>query len=517
VSGRAPGLLLVVLVQAAPALARPGSGQSYSGGSSSSSGSSGGSSGSSSGGGSSSSSSSSTSGSSSGVPLDEMPVIFWPMLVVLMVGMVGMAGMALMSAIDKVADARERLAAWTGGRKPKVAPTSPVREGSAQDPWDIVRDVDAEFSGARFEDLAQSLYAAVHRARTRPEEAAALAAYVHPRASAQLAERETPGSVESVVVGSVHVRRVVAIGGFHRAIVDIESNVTYAQGGAASTDYLSETWVFERRQDARTRPSTGVRTFGCPSCGAPAGTTAAGARCASCGQALETTGLDWFLSGATLQVRRKEARQAGGTGPATVPERGTDAPTLVHAGLEAALASLGAEDPGFSVAALEARVATVFEALHRGWAGQDLRVVRPFVTDSLLRSLQADLEGLRKRGLVNAVEKARITRQQVAKLVRGKVDAATVRVWATGYEVTTRGGVLVEGSRASERPYSEYWTLIRGTGVRGAAPAPKVCPPCGAPLSINMAGHCDHCGSHVTSGEFDWVLSRIEQDEAYRG
>ncbi len=27
---------------------------------------------------------------------------------------------------------------------------------------------------------------------------------------------------------------------------------------------------------------------------------------------------------------------------------------------------------------------------------------------------------------------------------------------------------------------------------------------------------CEHCGSHVTAGEFDWVLSKIEQDEAYQ-
>jgi hypothetical protein len=32
-----------------------------------------------------------------------------------------------------------------------------------------------------------------------------------------------------------------------------------------------------------------------------------------------------------------------------------------------------------------------------------------------------------------------------------------------------------------------------------------------------MAGSCEHCNAKVTSGEFDWVLSRIEQDEAYAG
>ena len=44
-----------------------------------------------------------------------------------------------------------------------------------------------------------------------------------------------------------------------------------------------------------------------------------------------------------------------------------------------------------------------------------------------------------------------------------------------------------------------------------------VCPNCGAALNINMTGHCNYCKAKVSSGEFDWVLSRIEQDEAYAG
>jgi hypothetical protein len=32
-----------------------------------------------------------------------------------------------------------------------------------------------------------------------------------------------------------------------------------------------------------------------------------------------------------------------------------------------------------------------------------------------------------------------------------------------------------------------------------------------------MAGHCEHCEAHITAGEFDWVLSRVEQDESYQG
>ena len=36
-------------------------------------------------------------------------------------------------------------------------------------------------------------------------------------------------------------------------------------------------------------------------------------------------------------------------------------------------------------------------------------------------------------------------------------------------------------------------------------------------LKISMAGSCEYCQAHVTAGEFDWVLSKIEQDDTYRG
>ena len=32
-----------------------------------------------------------------------------------------------------------------------------------------------------------------------------------------------------------------------------------------------------------------------------------------------------------------------------------------------------------------------------------------------------------------------------------------------------------------------------------------------------MTGTCEYCAVKVTGGEYDWVLSRIEQDEVYTG
>jgi hypothetical protein len=108
----------------------------------------------------------------------------------------------------------------------------------------------------------------------------------------------------------------------------------------------------------------------------------------------------------------------------------------------------------------------------------------------------------------------------MAKITSDKhYDAITVRLYASGldYTLTDPGGEVVAGSRTRERHYTEYWTLIRGSSRTGAARTDLACPNCGGPLAISMAGSCEHCRAKVTSGEFDWVLSRIEQDEAYAG
>lgn len=63
---------------------------------------------------------------------------------------------------------------------------------------------------------------------------------------------------------------------------------------------------------------------------------------------------------------------------------------------------------------------------------------------------------------------------------------------------------------------SEYWTFVRGVATKGTPRSDGACPSCGAPIgALDMAGKCGSCGAKVTSGDFDWVLSRIEQDEVY--
>jgi predicted lipid-binding transport protein (Tim44 family) len=231
---------------------------------------------------------------------------------------------------------------------------------------------------------------------------------------------------------------------------------------------------------------------------------------------MENGRFDWQV--ASAEVLASEPRPPVLTGE--VEERGTDLATVKSPSLDVDWQALAAADPAVMDRAIAERLSEIFSSLHTAWAAQDLRPIRPFVSDALLQYLQYWVDAYRSQDLRNAVERARITKIEKAKVTRDlHYDALTLRVFATGFEVTTNAstGEVVGGSRRRERPYSEYWTLIRGAEVRGRPASAQACPGCGAALEINMAGSCAFCGVHVTAGEFDWVLSRIEQDDSYSG
>jgi hypothetical protein len=98
-----------------------------------------------------------------------------------------------------------------------------------------------------------------------------------------------------------------------------------------------------------------------------------------------------------------------------------------------------------------------------------------------------------------------------------KMIGKTIDISVTSVLQTT-AGKMIFGSKSPSQ-FSEYWTFQRSVGVQttGRSVLDKVCPNCGAPLEINQVGECRYCKAAVTSGRFDWVLSRIEQENEYSG
>jgi hypothetical protein len=100
-------------------------------------------------------------------------------------------------------------------------------------------------------------------------------------------------------------------------------------------------------------------------------------------------------------------------------------------------------------------------------------------------------------------------------------DGITFRVRARGRDYTVAGvnggEKVVAGSKEKVRSWTEYWTFIRTRGTQSDPSKTVSCPNCGAAVEVGQTGICRHCGGKLGGGDFGWVLSRIEQDDAYTG
>ncbi len=404
---------------------------------------------------------------------------------------------------------------WSSGGGEDVHAPVPARRVG----MDRIRERDPEFSAVLFEDFVYALYARVNVARGDPQAMTKLAPYVAEGSRAALLAREPSGvAISGVIVGALRVAGVrLPERGEGNIRVDLEIEANFTAGGSGY--YVQEGWTLERSAAVVSKPPPGpgeAHEFRCPSCGAPF-ESSGDDTCQYCKREVGEGRFDWTVTHVRLQ--RQETRPPALT--SDVAEQGTDLPTVFDPQVRAQHAALIAEDPGTAPEQLERRLRTIYAELNAAWSALDLRKVRPYVSDSLFNYLEYWITAYREQGLRNVLEQMAISRMQIVKLTRDRhYDAITLRFWASGLDYTVRAdsGKRVSGSSSRKRGYSEYWTLIRGRAVRGAPKAAGTCPSCGAPLDrVNMAGTCEYCGGHLTRGEFDWVLSKIEQDDSYAG
>jgi predicted lipid-binding transport protein (Tim44 family) len=177
-----------------------------------------------------------------------------------------------------------------------------------------------------------------------------------------------------------------------------------------------------------------------------------------------------------------------------------------------------AAHPDFSWSGFEQRVRATAVTLQDAWSSREWEKVRVYETDALFQTHRYWIDAYRRQNLRNVVDDFRVVRVQAVKITSDAFyEAITVRIWAEGRDYTIDAdGRVVAGSKTSLRQWTEYWTFIRS--VSAAAGDGRVsCPNCGAEVAVGASGVCSYCGGKLTAGAFDWVLSSIEQDEAYAG
>jgi predicted lipid-binding transport protein (Tim44 family) len=443
----------------------------------------------------------------------------WPLKLLVVIGIIVFAIMRSRS--------QKNMRDWSsGGAAPPASYGQDVYSGGYQAPprprvspratLAGLRDVDPTFSLVLFEDFLYALYAEAHQRRAAGQ-LDMLTAYIADDVIARM-KNEPREPIQGLVIGAMSYVDASILGdgpnATARVDVELEVNLTVETPRGPASSYLVERWTLVRRAGAKTRPQDKARIFDCPSCGAPQTAVMAG-KCTHCNQAVSTGEFGWVVKGA--QVLRSEPRPPLLT--TEVAEEGNDLPTIYAPDARARLDALWQKDQAFAWPQFEQRVNLIFTEFQTAWSNRDLAKMRPFLSDNLFQTQQYWVEAYKAQHLRNITENARIERMELARVESdASFDAITVRFWgvSTDYTVNDEGKVVV-GSKTRERRYSEYWTLIRGSGRKGPTKTEPVCPNCGAPLAINQVGTCTYCQAKVTSGEFDWVLSRIEQDEAYTG
>jgi predicted lipid-binding transport protein (Tim44 family) len=320
--------------------------------------------------------------------------------------------------------------------------------------------------------------------------------------------------LESLNVRAVHVDSAACDESGPR--IDIHFDLVYRARMLGESDQVlsdegsdqrhGERWTFTRSAAARTPENGGVTASRCPACGAELRLNLDGT-CAHCRASVTNGSLDWVVS---------DVQGAPFIGYAPGSSLAVAAATL-----DEGVANLRATDPGFSLDAFQARVNTAFLALQDAWCRQNLDVGRAFLSPGAYFTWSAQLETMAAEGRRNVMENLSVQRIDPVQIVHGRVfDDLTVRVSASAadFEVD-KDNRIVFGDR-TVRSFREDWTFQRSVGVATTekpGTLENTCPSCGAPIALNQIGECRYCRAAVTSGKFDWVVSRIEQDEGAEG
>lgn len=380
-----------------------------------------------------------------------------------------------------------------------------------------IRAGDPNFSEPLFVDFAQLAYVRGLEARGSGNAAFLRGVFADDAVKTLLSRREGIVAIRDVIFGATRIASAQLEGGSVWIEVDFETNLTEVRGGAESQLLCRERWAFRRKAGVLSPGPERMRALGCAACGSALEPTPQGG-CPSCGGARTGGVTQWEVARILVADRRKLTAPELATGGGIEP--GTERATVVDPRLGAKRREFDARHPEHDWSAFAGRIRDTFVRLQSAWSERTWEKARALESDALFQSHRFWMDRYARFGLVNRIEDVSVGRIEIVKVdADAFFETVTARIFATMRDWTEdASGKIVGGSRDEPRSFSEYWTFLRTIG--GKKPRgewdPASCPSCGAPADrINMAGICEYCGGKLGGGDFDWVVSRIEQDDAY--
>lgn len=173
-------------------------------------------------------------------------------------------------------------------------------------------------------------------------------------------------------------------------------------------------------------------------------------------------------------------------------------------------------DPNFSADKFTSWVREVFIKLQQAWTERNWKTIRPFESEELFSLHNSQLQEYIRSNKINVIEKIGIKSCSLKSfVVDGDKEVLTVQLSAVMrdyvIDATTRKVLESDPNRDWNMTYD--MVFIRKSGVKTheglSNKSTTNCPNCGAPTEITSAGQCSYCGSVITTGEHDWVLTDI--------
>ena len=175
-----------------------------------------------------------------------------------------------------------------------------------------------------------------------------------------------------------------------------------------------------------------------------------------------------------------------------------------------------ATDPDFSSDKFIGFAREVFMTIQQAWTAKDWKPIRPFESEALFNQHKQQLDEYIRLGKTNVVEKIAIKHCSLHAFKQDG-DKEVLTVWLNAvmrdYVIDDKTKKVLE-SDPNRDWYMKYEMVFNRKAGLKTDPGKKGntitnCPNCGAPTEITSSGQCAYCGSVITNGEHDWVLTDI--------
>ena len=176
-------------------------------------------------------------------------------------------------------------------------------------------------------------------------------------------------------------------------------------------------------------------------------------------------------------------------------------------------------DPNFNKEEFVAWSKNLFIKLQQAWTDRDWETIRTFETESLFEQHKNQLQGYIDNNQINLMHRICVNYANLYNYrEEGDKEILVVRLNSRmeDYIIDATTKEVLKGEKGLDKVNTYLLTFIRKKGVKTQAGTTQVnttnCPNCGAPTKITSAGRCEYCGSVITTGEYNWVLSNLERE-----